>query len=268
MVVLHRDQGKAGGFGPLDPVARGAEVGMQVDGDRLGRMVEEGGEVRVGADEFLDRQQIVEVAEVVGKHGLPVARQADRGFQLASIGGDLSVGEAVGDRERAGDAAAGAAQHDGADGAERLHPVVETPGDGAVMHQEAVGEGREFLPGLVVADDLRFTGEVAGGHHQHRAGAERGQQQMMQRRIGEHDAEAVHAGRDVFGQGVGARGEQDDGRGGVGEQGAFRLGGFGDGGKVLQPRHQREGFGGAAFAGAEAGDGLGVSRVAGEVEAA
>ena len=75
------------------------------------------------------------------------------------------------------------------------HPhdrVVARHQDRPVMHQPAVGEPRKPFERIVVGEADRLTAEVARRHHQcSRAGLVAGQpeQQHVQRRVGQHDAE-------------------------------------------------------------------------------
>ena len=67
---------------------------------------------------------------------------------------------------------------DGVVGARLDRPVVE---------QEQVRDVRQPLAGVLVAVRDRLVGDVAAGQHERRAGV--GQQQVMERRVGQHHAE-------------------------------------------------------------------------------
>ena len=115
------------------------------------------------------------------------------------------------------DGFAGAARFDNAH-----HRVVVAGADGAVVAQERVGHGEQLLVGILVVDDDGLVVDVARGHHQHRDGRrcagscgfalgaalgttarfrEVVQQQMLEGRVGQHDAE--------FGEGVGQAGSKN-----------------------------------------------------------
>ena len=74
------------------------------------------------------------------------------------------------------------------------------PLDRAVMNEKAIGDGTQAGVGFFVADADRLLAEVAAGHHQGRA--EGVEQQLVQRRVGEHDAEVAVARRHRGGQAV------------------------------------------------------------------
>ena len=60
------------------------------------------------------------------------------------------------------------------------------------MHQPGVSKTRKPFERVIVGVAERFTGEIAGGHHQHRRPrliAGQAEQQRVQRSVGEHDAE-------------------------------------------------------------------------------
>ena len=146
---------------PGRPVLR-----VKVHREGLRAVIEEVTVVRDGLAELVPRQRVVEVAEVMRQQRPTVLRQADRGFELAAIGDHRRrILEPRRQGQRAGRRAAGTAQDHRPGRGHAFHPVVETAHDLAVVHEEGVGEGREFGARLVIADHLGFAGEVARGHH-------------------------------------------------------------------------------------------------------
>jgi hypothetical protein len=98
-------------------------------------------------------------------------------------------------------------------GRDPFNAVVEAAADVAVMHHESVGEAGEFRPRLVISDDLRLAREIAGGHHQR--GPEAVEQQVMERRVGQHPAERRLPGGKEVGQGRPVFLQKNDGGGGT-----------------------------------------------------
>ena len=83
------------------------------------------------------------------------------------------------------------------------------------MHEEGVGDGPEAGAGLVVVDGDGFFAQVGGGHHQS-LHARIGEEQVLQRGVGQKDAEPGNAGGDFRGDAVGRTGaSENDGTGGV-----------------------------------------------------
>ena len=98
-----------------------------------------------------------------------------------------------------------------------------------------------------------------------------GEEEVVEWGGGEHDAEVGVAGREVGGEGGGraAAEEEDDGGLGGGEEAAFEVGDFAvEGGEVGTGVHDGEGLYLAAFAVAQAADGVSVAGVGEELEAA
>ena len=74
----------------------------------------------------------------------------------------------------------------------RIDGVVARDQDRAVVHQPAIREMRKPFERIVVGEADRFTGQVAGGHHQYgraRLVAGQAEEQRVQRRVRKHDAE-------------------------------------------------------------------------------
>ena len=68
------------------------------------------------------------------------------------------------------------------------------------MHQEIIGDAGQPLAGFLIADALRLVAAVARGEHNRAAKVFH--QQMMERRVGQHEAQRRLAGRDAGGHGA------------------------------------------------------------------
>ena len=133
-----------------------------------------------------------------------------------------SVGKTVRQSQRRRRVAAGAPQQARLAGHDPHDGIIHPPGDIAVVHQEAIGNAAERAPRLVVVDALRLVREVAAG--QHDRPVDPAEQQMMQRRVRQHDPERADTGRDSASGDtpVGApRRQQHDRRGGAFQQRHF-----------------------------------------------
>ena len=85
----------------------------------------------------------------------------------------------------------------GAPGARRWHPrdrVVHRPDDRAIVRQQQVGDPAEPLERLLRGQAHRLLGEVAAGADDRPAA--RLDEEMVQRRVGQHHAEPGVPGRD------------------------------------------------------------------------
>ena len=115
---------------------------------------------------------------------------------LLSSAPHASSGRAVPrQRQRAGHEPARAAQQQRAparDGPQ--HRVVRARVDRAVVAEHEVGDAREPRERVLVLVRDRLVGDVAARHHQRLAGV--GEQQVVQRRVGQQDAEVGAARRD------------------------------------------------------------------------
>jgi hypothetical protein len=90
-----------------------------------------------------------------------------------------------------------AAQHRRPSAHDARDRVVDPGLDRAVVQQEDVGDPREPLQRVVVAERDRLVADVAARQHERHAGV--AEQQVVQRRVGEHHAQFRHAGRDPVG---------------------------------------------------------------------
>ena len=148
------------------------------------------------------------------------------------------------------------------------HRVVDAIGDLAVMHQRVSRDLAEPRARRVIVDDLRLLGDIAAGHH-HRALHAR-QDQEMQRRRRQHEAEGRKTGRDFIRQLLGLVGrEQHDRRRRADERPLLLRSDRAIAPDDVEiPRHQRERLRIAALQPAQARHGFGIGRVASEVKAA
>jgi hypothetical protein len=140
------------------------------------------------------------------------------------------------------------------------------------VEQELVGQRGEAPRLFVAAHDGLFA-HVAAGHYEGFEGA-RFEEEMVQRGVGQHDAEAGIARRDTWSDRGGdtriaAAGQQNDGPARIGEQGAVRIVENRDPfGRRGIAHHDGEGLAAAALALAQEIHCCVARRVAGEVKAA
>ena len=248
---------------------------MRVVGDELGLQREEPLEVRNPLSVREQSRIVLEVADVVAQPGAPVAGQAERRLELCAAG-EQGTGRRKREVDARRDVAARAPQHqrpaalaerDGAD--ER---IVGARLDGAVVDEKAVGDALETAPGIQVAEGDRLVRDVATREHERR-NAELGQvgeQQVVQRRVGQHQSQLRHTGRHRRRHRCAppAR-SQDDRPRARGEQRALHLAELHQGGgRLLVTGHEREGPVLAPLPRAQFAHGAFVCRVAGQVVAA
>ncbi len=193
-------------------------------------------------DSHSDYQGFQEQARALMAEGVWTNRFADGQDHISNCGADLNWQWGV----AAGPAQDQLAAHDDAhDG------IIHVPDDGAVVDQEEVGDVAEAFEGFVFIGADRFVAEVAAGGHD--GEAEPGEEQVMERRVGEHHAEVGVAGGDGHRQWLIARRrlappEQDDGGFGGAEEALFEGRDFARGLDAGQRReHEGEGLFFAVF---------------------
>ena len=227
---------------------------MQVVRDQFGLHREQPLEVRDAVGEGAQGLVVAQVADVVRDPRAAVAGERERVLEL---GADREQRRRRRDRERRGDEPARAphdppAAHDGV-----VDPRVDRP----VVQEEQVRDPAQPLQRVVVRERDRLVGHVAARHHQRHADV--GQQQVVQRRVGEHHAEVVRARRDRRRDArVGAARRDHDRRARRAGRSSASTSARGI------ARHQRERAVLAVLAGAQAGDGGLVVGAAREVEPA
>ena len=267
VVVLDGDA--LAGREPLQGVLGGQVLGVEVVDDDFRLQGEEPREVGEPVREGAVGREVLEVA-VVGRHvGAPAAREGERVLELGAHGEQRHRRR---DRQRQGlgRVPAGAA-HDGlAPGDHARDGIVVAGPDLPVVGEEPVREAAQPREGIRVVRGQRLVREVPGGEDERPAhGLE---QQVVERRVGQEDAQAPVPGRDGRGQrglAVPPRLEQDDRAGRTLEEPALQRADAAQrpgGGEV--PDHDRERLGPAALAVAQAADRGVVGRVAGKVVAA
>ena len=127
---------------------------------------------------------------MVGDPGARVPREAERRLQLGAAGEDRRRG-APRQRQARRHVAARAAQQHRAPVGDPDHRVVGAGADRPVVEQDLVGDPGEPRLRVAVLERDRLVGDVARGHHERHA--EVGEQQVVQRRVGEHQPELARA---------------------------------------------------------------------------
>jgi len=168
-------------------VARRQVVGVGVVGDDLRRDAEQA--FHVGDAVLVGAQRVVvgQVADVLADEGVRVAGQAKGVLQLRTSRQQRRGLE--GQRHRVGRVAARATQGQHAALAGADDGIIAADVNGPVVQQEGVGQRAEPGQRVVVVGGDWLLAEVAAGHDQ--GGREAGrllQQQVVQRRVGQHHA--------------------------------------------------------------------------------
>ena len=173
---------------------------------------------------------------------------------------------------RQGRIAAGAPQHQLPAQHDADDRIIYVPDNRAVMDQEEVGDAVEALQRLALIGAERLVAEVPASGHNRKV--ELAQQQVMQRRVGQHHPEVRIPRGDGHGQWRCVDRElpaakQDDGCLGRAQQSLFERRDFAElPDRVERREHQREGFLLALLAVAQAPDGLFIARIHKQLEAA
>ena len=162
-----------------------------------------------------------QLADVLAQVGLAPAHQAEAVLHLRAAGEDIPGRPLQQDRHRRvaprpAQQSRPAPHHPG-------HRVVHPGDDLPVVEEKEVCQTAEPGERLVIARADRLVAEVAAGHDEHRRGERLGQEQVVERRVGEHHPENTQARGHLRGQvGHWEPVEQHDGVLGRGEQ--FGLG--------------------------------------------
>lgn len=144
------------------------------------------------------RIEIFQVADMVADEGPAPAGEAKRVLLVAADGEQRHRAvERQGDRLRC--VATGAAQQHGDASNNASHRVVAARLDGPIVGEDGVGDRRKADADVVVDEGDRLIAHVAAGEHQGhssigRAGGNVVQQQVVQWRVGQHQAERGNAG--------------------------------------------------------------------------
>jgi hypothetical protein len=230
------------------------------DGFRPG--VEEPEEMGQGLFEIAEIPVVVEVSQKLAGDDVAVLIQRDGVLELAAEGDERGVDpEPFGDGLRVGDVAPGPADEERAAARGLDHGVVGPNGDRAVVGEDGVAELADAF--LLVLHDRGVLGVGARGHDE----LEPLEKEMVERRVGQHEADFVEVGGDegdvllFF--------EQDDRPARRLEKAPF---GRRDGGEALDDAkiagHEGQRLGPPGLRPAQPGDGLPVERVADKVESA
>ena len=196
----------------LQRVAGREVVGVEIVGDQLGGEREQPLEVRDAVPEAEQRIEVAQIADVGSHPGARAGGQAEGRLLLGAAGEDRPLRRGR-QRDALRHVAAGAPDRQrprGRSGVERAHHrVLGADVDRAAVAEEGVGDRAEPAQRFGVAVGDRLLGDVARGQHQ--GLAQVGEQQVMERRVGQHHAEVGAAGRDRGGdRGAGpAPGDRD-----------------------------------------------------------
>ena len=262
-------------FGPFRREVFGVHVGRKA----FGRGLEQALEMLFCRKPRVECLGVFHVANMLAHERFVAAQQAERILLLGACGEQHTLCLVAGlvallrKRNWHGREPARAAHHlHGVAGAPRRNHahdrIVETAANGAVVAQKRVGDACELGARLVIGHANGLIVQIARRHDER--SAERGKQQVLHRRIWQHNAQ--------FGKMVGeACGElrvvaflqEHDGSLRAREQAAFGvvdLAGFTH--IVERAIHNRECFAFAALAAAQLGEGFGVARIACQMEAA
>ena len=205
VVVLHADGRQVELEGEL-----GRQVlRVEVVGHHLGLHAVEVAEVVDRLQERAVRGQVLEVADVVAGHHGGALHDADRALQLGPEREDLAPAH-EGQRERLGRVAPRPAEHLEPAGGGPGHGVVAADVDRPVVGEEPVDEGAQAGDGVVVVVGDGLVAEVPARHHQRPP--DPGHEKVVERAVGQQDAELGQAGGDGVGHlRAGPAGHQDDG---------------------------------------------------------
>ncbi len=222
VMMLDGDEGQVAFRGPLFGPFGGEVAGVQVVDDGLGLDLEGAHEVVEGLAEEVEAGEVFKIAEVLALIGEAAAGEGEDIFEMAADGEERRGVERKRDGKR--NKAAGAADElrsavdDGGDG------VVATLKDFAIVEEEGVGDGGKASAGFVVVDGDGLFAEVGGGHDEG-LDARVCEEQMVQGRVGEKEAEPGNARGDGGSDGAGfAFADQDDGARWSGEESFFFAG--------------------------------------------
>lgn len=170
----------------LERVLRGQVLGMQIVRDDGRGDVEQLPPMPDALGVGLERLVVLEVADVMRDERVVVFRQAEGVFQLGAAAQHVPWEFSV-ERDGFGRVPARPSLqlHAPADGPD--HGVVGAGVDGAVVDEEGVGDVLEAAERVLVAVDDGLVGDVRAG--QHDRAAEVAEQEVMQRRVGQQEAD-------------------------------------------------------------------------------
>ena len=275
VVVLDFEERHAGLLGERFGDGRSVVARVQVAGDGLRAVLEQGFHELDGILEREHGAQVAHVADVRRRVEEVAAREAEGVLELAADAEHLPFEWGAEHEGQRGEAAA-AAHHVGPARKPVHDGVVGAQADAAVVREDHVAERRERLLGLlVIVADRRARG-IAARHDEH--GGDFGrlmvfgvvEDQHLHGRVGQHDADLWVARRDARRErAVLAAAQQQDGLLVARHHLSFaRLEVAGAARRLLVAHHDGKGLLRAVLECAQTVDGRFICRVAGEVEAA
>mmetsp|Transcript_4958 Transcript_4958/g.17983 ORF Transcript_4958/g.17983 Transcript_4958/m.17983 type:complete len:532 (-) Transcript_4958:871-2466(-) len=212
---------------------------------------------------------VVQVADVLREHALPVAHQRESILQVTAERQHLgAVVEALGQRQRRRGIATRAPHHPQGTADDAPDRVVHPPLDRTVVVEHPRDGGAQAGRSIVQPDRLRLFAQVAAGQHDRRLAAPH--QQQVQRGVRQHHAERGQAGCDAVGQRcIGAPRQQHDRRCRAGERGFGHVVAQAPLARHFDVTHQqREGLAFAALECSQPRYRVGACRVASDLVAA
>ncbi len=160
-------------------------AGMGVGGDHRRVHPVEAAEVANHLCEDVPGAGAFEVADMGRDHRPPFPAQRDRVFEMTAHG-EHRGGEGEGEVALERGEAAAETQGSRRTAAHPHHRIIGRAEDGAVVMEEAVGDGGKAAARRLVLGDDRLAADIGGGRHQRKA--ERIEQEMMERAVGEEGA--------------------------------------------------------------------------------
>ena len=195
MVMLHLDQFQPFGRSALAAVAAGTDVGVSIDRDDRRLVFEQALQQRHRVAKRRVGACVLQVTDMRRQRGLVAAQQAHRVLQFtAERQHGRRFAKSRWQPQRCRCQPARAALHTRHAGDDAQHRVVYAIDDAAVVHQKRIGNAPQSVARVVVADALRLIDDVAAGEHHRRI--ELGHQQVVQRRVRQHEAQRVLPRRD------------------------------------------------------------------------
>ena len=187
-------------------VARREEIRMQIAGGCFRRDVEDRGEV---TDRLLEKAialGVVEVADMLRDEGLPSACHRHSRLEMPADRDDAwAVRTKI---DGFGHESARAPQERRRMVDHRHHGIIRARDDGAIMPDDEIGDALQTALRVGVVNDQRFAARIGAGRDKNeilrrlapvvvlRRARRHVKEQMMQRSIREHDADATQPGRD------------------------------------------------------------------------
>ncbi len=166
----------------------GLIIRVQVACDHAGAKLVELLKIRQALLIVRQRARVLQIADVRREYRLPAPQQAEGVLELAAHGQHRrSVLKAGRQCQRGGSESPPAAHDARACSRQPDDRVIDTPRDLPVVIQKVLRHVSEPLVRLFVVDNLRLLREIPAGEHDRPVHAP--QQQVMQRRVGQHETE-------------------------------------------------------------------------------